>query len=36
MRGSAVASARVQEQINTARSEMLQKYPETFIRWGTL
>ena len=36
MRGSAAASARVQEQLNTARTEMLQKYPETFIRRGSV
>lgn len=36
MRGSAAASARVQEQINTARAEMLQKYPETVIRRWSL
>ncbi len=36
MRRSAAASARVQEQINTARTEMIQKYPETFMRRGSL
>lgn len=32
MRKSAEVSAHAQEQINTARAEMLQKYPETFNR----
>lgn len=36
MRGSAAASARVQEQINMARAEMLPKYPETVIRRWSL
>lgn len=36
MRGSAAVSPRAQEQINTARTEMVQKYTETFIRRGSL
>lgn len=33
---SAEKSARVQDEVNAARSEFYQKYPENFIRRGIL